>query len=84
MTTTYTYHQDPGHGWIEVAKAELERLGLTDKISCYSYIKGSTAYLEEDCDASLWAQAKKAVGEDFATVAAHTNYDSFIRSLPRF
>lgn len=84
MTQTYTYHQDPGHGWIEVSGAELDRLGLVSKISRYSYVKGGTVFLEEDCDASLWAQAKKAAGEEFTTVAAHTNYDSFIRSLPSF
>ena len=84
MTQTYTYHQDPGHGWIEVSGAELGRLGLVNKISHYSYVKGSTVFLEEDCDASLWVQAKKAAGEEFTTVASHTNYDSFIRSLPRF
>ena len=44
----YNYHTDPGHGWIEVPIEELHRLKITP--SAYSYRKGETAYLEEDCD----------------------------------
>ena len=58
---TFIYHSDPGHGWIAVKLKELLYLGIADKISTYSYIKGDTAYLEEDCDASLFFQAFKAV-----------------------
>ena len=31
--TTYTYTQDPAHGWIGVPVDELIRLGLASKIS---------------------------------------------------
>ncbi len=68
----YTLHTDPGHGWLEVEKAELVKLGIADKISGYSYMKGDTAYLEEDCDAFLFAEVRNAAGDpiDWVTVYA--------------
>lgn len=59
----YFFHSDAGHGWLAVKKEELVRLGIADKVSTYSYERGRTAYLEEDCDASLFIAAKKAAGE---------------------
>ena len=50
----FKYHNDPGHGWLAVKIELLDQLGLIDRITTYSYIKGKTAYLEEDCDASLF------------------------------
>lgn len=58
---TYVFHTDPGHGWIAVKKREIEALGFGDKISVYSYVKGDTVYLEEDCDAALFFNAYRAV-----------------------
>jgi len=78
----YIYHTDPGHGWIEVPIVELARLQL--KPSPYSYRKGTTAYLEEDCDASAWAQAKRAAGEPFELVTKNVNHDHPIRNYSRF
>ena len=48
---TYIFHSDPGHGWLAVKKSELTELGIYGQISQYSYMKGDTVYLEEDCDA---------------------------------
>jgi len=53
----YIFHSDAGHGWLEVPKSELKSLGIKDKISRYSYIDGDNAYLEEDCDASVFIKA---------------------------
>ncbi len=50
----YTWFVDPGHAWLEVEISELYRLGIADNISCYSYMQGEIAYLEEDCDAQLF------------------------------
>ena len=47
---------DPAHGWIKVPKALLEVLGIADKITPYSYMNGGFAYLEEDCDATLFVK----------------------------
>ena len=78
----YTYHTDPGHGWIEVPLSELRRLKL--KPSPYSYKKGQLAYLEEDCDASAWTAAKRAAGEPFQLVTQHTDHDHPIRNFSSF
>ena len=60
----YIFHIDPGHGWFEVTRAELIRLGILNRISHYSYQKDDKVYLEEDCDATTFIQAKQALGED--------------------
>jgi len=65
----YTYHQDPGHGWIEVPLEELHRLQIT---------------LEEDCDAGAWARAKREAGESFTLIDRHTNHDHPIRHFQSF
>lgn len=54
---TYTFFEDPGHGWLEVPFSELEMLGLTDAISYYSYRFGDKCYLEEDCDMAIFLNA---------------------------
>ena len=59
----YKIYSDPGHAWLEVTKKELERLGIADKISEYSYMDGLLAYLEEDCDMGIFCQAKRDLGE---------------------
>jgi hypothetical protein len=46
----YTFYEDPGHGWLEVQTVELVELGIVGDITPYSYLKGTLAYLEEDCD----------------------------------
>jgi len=53
----FTFHTDPGHGWLEVPMSLLRDLGIADKISSYSYMRGDSAYLEEDCDAGLFVRA---------------------------
>lgn len=59
-TKTYVVHSDPGHAWIAVPIKELFELGIQDKITSYSYIKGKSAYLEEDCDLSTFFSAFRA------------------------
>ena len=56
------YHSDPGHGWLAVKLVDLEMLGIAHKISGFSYVRGRTAYLEEDCDMSTFITAAKAKG----------------------
>lgn len=53
----YVFHTDPGHGWLAVKRSELVFLGVLEKISPYSYMKGKTVYLEEDMDAAIFMQA---------------------------
>lgn len=57
----FTFHLDPGHGWLAVPIKESNAVGLhCDAYSAYSYVKGFTLYLEEDCDAPKFLAAYKA------------------------
>jgi hypothetical protein len=84
----YTFHTDPGHGWLEVPQAELERLGILDKISHYSYqsrfaaINAPFCYLEEDCDAAIFHRAKEEAQESYRIEERHIDRDHWIRELP--
>ena len=79
----YRYIQDPAHGWLEVTRGEVNRLGIGSKISPYSYQKGENCYLEEDCDMYEFIQAKKARGEAYEFYEIHQentpirNYQSY-------
>lgn len=55
----YKFYSDAGHGWLAVKKQELFDLGIQKKISPYSYVRGATVYLEEDCDASVFMEEMK-------------------------
>lgn len=81
--TKYTKFNDPGHGWLRVPLDELDTLGIRNKISSYSYTKGTNAYLEEDCDYSLFDQAMASAGRNYSVVEHHTNNNSCIRSYAR-
>lgn len=63
-TLVYNFFSDPGHAWLEVTKAECKRLNV--KPSAYSYMKADKYYLEEDCDAPLFINAKHAAGEAYS------------------
>ena len=81
--TTYVKHEDPGHGWLEVEKSELRRLGIASEISFYSYMDDDDeglAWLEEDCDLAVFAKAKADAGELWDIAYQHTNADHWIRS----
>jgi len=79
---TYRFITDPGHGWLEVPMAELVKLEIAHTISKHSYMSrdGKLAYLEEDCDAPRFNDAK---GEpvDIDTV---DQAETFVRTLPRY
>jgi len=67
----YTFHTDPGHGWLEVTRAELIELGITNQISQYSYQKGKLVFLEEDCDTARFLNAKSEIGQTFSFREVH-------------
>jgi hypothetical protein len=79
-----TVYNDPGHAWAAVKIEELHALSIADKISPYSYQRGKTAYLEEDCDLSTYLAAIKATGQAVQFVEKHTNNRSPIRSYPAY
>jgi len=79
----YIFHCDPGHAWLAVKRKELIRLNILDKISGYSYEKGETVYLEEDCDAAIFLNAKAEAGEDVGIKDSY-HEDSPIRNYNNF
>lgn len=84
MSSTFKvkFYSDPGHGWGAVKRKILVDLGLADRISHYSYQKGDTVYLEEDCDFPMFATHLNAArnGVTFEYVEKTTNRRSPIRS----
>jgi hypothetical protein len=47
---TIIFHEDPGHGWLQVPITLAKKLGIEANISGYSYMDSKFYYLEEDCD----------------------------------
>lgn len=80
----YVFHSDPGHGWLAVKRSELVELGITARVTSYSYQKGNTVYLEEDCDAQLFVTAH--VGKYGVEPLFRGSYQKYspIRSYQRF
>lgn len=79
-TLNLNYFTDPGHGWVSVKRQTLVDLGIDNQISTYSYMRGSSAYLEEDCDLGLLYKVCDIKGIDIKLTAKHTNKRSPIRS----
>jgi hypothetical protein len=75
---------DPSHGWGEVPISLIDELGIGGEISPYSYRKGDKAYLEEDCDLSLFLNKMEERGLNVDFSEEHTNYDSWVRNLNRW
>lgn len=75
---------DVCHGWLSVKIKEIYELGLEDKISVYSYKKGQTAYLEEDCDAPLYLKAQRDRGVDVQVSYGKCQERSPIRNYCRW
>jgi hypothetical protein len=82
-TRSLTFHTDPGHGWLEVNRADLDALGITATISPHSYQKAARVYLEEDIDAARYMDAAKAAGYRLTIRNQYAN-PSPIRNLPSF
>lgn len=77
------FYSDAGHGWVAVKLALLVDLGILGQVSAYSYYRGLSAYLEEDCDMSLLVNALKNAGIEYEIVGKSDckwspirNYDS--------
>ena len=84
MTIKIKFYSDPGHGWGAVKRKVLDQLGIADKITLYSYMKGDTVYLEEDCDLSLLVQTLKDRNIGYKFEEKNTNRYSPIRNYLRY
>ena len=85
LKTEFFFYTDPGHGWLEVPRSLLHELGIAEKISEYSYQRGDSVFLEEDCDYFLFYQAMKNARREYTTIDVNQpRGDSFVRSLARY
>lgn len=80
----FRYYSDPGHGWLAVKRSLIDMLGISSQISRYSYQKGNTVYLEEDCDLALFAQSFSAVGGWIEYINKYTDRPSPIRNYQKY
>jgi hypothetical protein len=83
-TLTLKYYTDPGHGWVAVKRHYLIGANIQDRVSAYSYQRGDTVYLEEDCDAALLLDAMRAAGIVVNLVRKHTDRRHAIRSYDSY
>lgn len=81
---TLDFYQDSGHGWARVKLQTLVKLGISDKITRYSYVRNEHAYLEEDCDLGLLFKTCDAKGIKLVLREHHTNKQSKIRSYENY
>ena len=94
----YKFYHDPEHGWLEVPLSELDDLDIADKISGYSYRSESRdmAYLEEDCDLTVFLNAigyqagdsraffENHVDEEYLPSAGWGNIPHYIRNCEAY
>ena len=81
----YIFHEDPGHGWLQVPISEIKELGIADKISPYSYRLRDWCFLEEDCDAGVFIDALKARDIPFKfTDRVYRTTSAPIRNYPQY
>lgn len=78
------FYADAGHGWLKVNIKYLIRLGIHTKISHFSYLRKDYAYLEEDCDSSLFLSEAKKAGYEIKIKNHHCKGQSKIRSYNNY
>jgi hypothetical protein len=77
---TFTYLQDPGHGWLIVSRADLAGAGMSPAdFSPCSYVCGDTLALEEDCDMPRFLKLLDELGIPYRLREQHTNGDAHVR-----
>lgn len=79
----FMFYSDCGHGWLRVLIKDIVGLNIQDKISTDSYINGKYAYLEEDCDMTIFLNA---YGRHNATIkdAKQCEHRSKIRDFDHY
>lgn len=84
MNIPFTFHEDPGHGWLAVNVESAADIGLKpEDFSKYSYRLGTTLYLEEDSDGPLFATNWKNLGREFNIKTIYYDNECFVRNLNR-
>ena len=78
-TVTFDIYNDPGHGWLKTTRAKLQQLGIAELISTYSYQRGDSVFLEEDCDAGILVSRLRHLGYTVKFREHHADKRSRIR-----
>jgi len=78
------FYTDDGHGWGAVKRSLLVEYGILNKITWYSYQRGDTVYLEEDCDLPIFCDKIKGRGMTYTFEHKHTDGRHPIRNYERF
>jgi hypothetical protein len=77
---TFTYLQDPGHGWLIVSRGDLAGAGMSPAdFSPCSYVREDTFALEEDCDMPRFLQRLDERGIPYRLREQHTGGDAHVR-----
>lgn len=79
-----TYFNDGGHGWYSVKREKLKDLGVLEKVSGFSYQRGDSVYLEEDCDAALFFNSLSEAEKQSIEIIDSYKDRSPIRGYKRF
>jgi hypothetical protein len=74
------FYFDSGHGWLEVNYQELIDLGITKRITNWSYRDDKKVYLEEDIDAGTYIDAVKEQRKRVVTVKNLNVADNHLRN----
>lgn len=62
----------------------INRLNIADKISTFSYKAGGYAFLEEDCDWTIFHRAMEANGLTYSVEPEIVDGESIVRSYASF
>ena len=75
----------PATTGLKVPKSLLLELGIAHRVSVFSYERGDYAYLEEDCDATLFIEAYlDHYGRKPRFIEQHTDRSSRIRNYQHY
>lgn len=80
----YEFYEDDGHGWLKVPIKTLVELGIENDISTCSYVRGEFAYLEEDCDLSVFIREMRSRGIEPEIREIRINGEAEIRNYARY
>jgi hypothetical protein len=88
-TRRFNMYSDPGHAWVKVKLDLLNKLGVTNKISHFSYMRHSSngklfVYLEIACDVDIFGKALQNSGIDLIFDEHRTDFYSKIRGYDNF
>lgn len=78
----YNVHEDGGHGWLEVPKAEIMSTPIS--VTPYSYQNAENVFLEEDVDKWTFLSYLESRGEQFTLNTIYHKGDAPMRAMRHF